>query len=43
MGENYMTGDEEDLFVKTAGKIYLLQGRYRIEVAEAVAGNLIIV
>jgi 116 kDa U5 small nuclear ribonucleoprotein component len=43
MGENYLAGDEEDLFVKNAGKIYLLQGRYRIEVPEAVAGNLVII
>ena len=43
MGENYLAGDEEDLFVKNAGKIYLLQGRYRLEVPEAVAGNLVII
>lgn len=33
MGENYISGDEEDLFIKNAPKLYLLQGRYRLEVA----------
>lgn len=29
LGENY-DGDDEDMFVKTANKIYIMQGRYRI-------------
>mgnify|MGYP000311248900 CR=1 FL=1 len=30
------------MFVKNVNKIYLLQGRYRIEVKEAFPGNLIL-
>jgi U5 small nuclear ribonucleoprotein component len=30
------------MFVKTISKIYLLQGRYRIEIQEAVAGNIVL-
>ena len=29
LGENY-DGDDEDMFVKTANKIYIMQGRYKI-------------
>ena len=30
MGENYVSGDDEDLFVRNVTKLYLLQGRYRV-------------
>jgi U5 small nuclear ribonucleoprotein component len=43
MGENYVSGDEEDLFVKNATKLYILQGRYRIEVESVPAGNLVLI
>ena len=43
MGENYVSGDEEDLFVRNATKIYLLQGRYRIEVNSLTAGNFVLI
>ena len=43
LGENYEVGDEEDMFVKEAHKIFLLQGRYRIEVESATAGSLILI
>lgn len=36
-------GDEEDMFVKEAHKLYLLQGRYRIEVESAPAGSLVLI
>ena len=42
MGENYIDGDEEDLFVRNVTKLYLLQGRYRIEVEAASAGTLVL-
>ena len=42
MGENYVSGDEEDLFVRNVTKLYLLQGRYRIEVGSVSAGNLVL-
>jgi 116 kDa U5 small nuclear ribonucleoprotein component len=42
MGENYISGDEEDLFVRNVKKLYLLQGRYRIEVLSAAAGTLVL-
>lgn len=32
LGESYEPNDQEDMFVKSVSKIYLLQGRYRIEV-----------
>lgn len=31
MGENYEPGDQEDIFIKEATKLYFLQGRYKIE------------
>ena len=31
MGENYEPGDQEDIYIKEATKLYLLQGRYKIE------------
>lgn len=43
MGENFMSGDEEDVFVREAMKLYVLQGRYRIEVSEASAGSLVLI
>lgn len=43
MGENYVCGDQEDLFVKNATKLYLLQGRYRIEVDSVPAGNFVLI
>lgn len=30
LGENYEPGDDEDVFVKSASRIFLLQGRYKI-------------
>jgi U5 small nuclear ribonucleoprotein component len=30
------------MFLKTVSKIHLLQGRYRIEVQEGVAGNIVL-
>jgi len=42
MGENYMPGDEEDLFVRNVTRLYILQGRYRIEVGSVSAGNLVL-
>ena len=42
MGENYMAGDEEDLFVRNATKLYIMQGRYRIEVNSVSAGNFVL-
>lgn len=30
LGENYEPGDDEDMFVKTANKLYIMQGRYKI-------------
>lgn len=30
LGEGYEPGDDEDMFVKTVNKIYILQGRYKI-------------
>lgn len=43
MGENYISGDEEDLFVRNATKLYILQGRYRIEVSSVSAGNFVLI
>ncbi len=42
MGENYLAGDEEDLFFRHATKLFLLQGRYKIEVQSVSAGNLVL-
>lgn len=43
MGENYEPGDQEDVFIKEATKIYLLQGRYKIECEEVTAGNYVLI
>jgi len=43
MGENYMSGDEEDLFVRNADKLFILQGRYKLEVTEVTAGNMVLI
>ena len=43
LGESYSVGDEEDVFIKEAQKLYLLQGRYRIEVDSATAGSLVLI
>ena len=42
MGQNYVSGDEEDLFYRHVIKLYLLQGRYRIEVPSVSAGCLVL-
>ena len=43
MGENYVAGDEEDLFIKNATRLYLLQGRFKIQVDSVSAGNLVLI
>jgi U5 small nuclear ribonucleoprotein component len=43
LGEGYEVGDEEDVFVKDVQKLFILQGRYRIEVDSVSAGNLVLI
>lgn len=43
LGEGFEPGDQEDVFVKEASKLYLLQGRYRIECNEVTAGNFVLI
>ncbi len=42
MSKIYLTGDEEDRFFRHANKLFLLQGRYQIEVQSVSAGNLVL-
>lgn len=42
LGEGYEPGDQEDMFLKTVTKINLLQGRYKLQIPEARAGNIVL-
>lgn len=41
--EGYSKEDTEDMSVVEVGKIWLLQGRYRIELSQAVAGTIVLI
>ncbi|KAL6759260.1 elongation factor EF-Tu-like protein [Haematococcus lacustris] len=43
LGESYTPEDEEDSAVATVSAVYVYQARYRIPVARATAGNLVLV
>lgn len=43
MGEGYTIDEQEDVFVKTAVKLYLLQGRERRHVKSVPAGNFVLI
>jgi len=43
LGEGYSLDDEEDSSLRTVTRIWMLQGRYRVEVNRVVAGNLALV
>lgn len=43
MGENYEAGQDEDVFVKPITKLYLLQGRFKMQVDSATAGNIVLI
>ena len=42
MGENYQVGEEEDTFTKEISKVCLLQGRFKLELEKATAGNIVL-
>ncbi|KAJ9531542.1 hypothetical protein QJQ45_014998 [Haematococcus lacustris] len=43
LGESYTPEDEEDSAIATVSAVYVYQARYRIPVARATAGNLVLV
>lgn len=43
MGENYSLQDEEDMQIRRAIDLYILEGRYRIPVDEVYAGNWVLI
>jgi len=43
LGEGYTLEEEEDMIVKTASKLWIMQGRYKIEVDMMTAGNWILI
>ena len=43
LGESYTPEDEEDSAVATVGTVWVYQARYRVPVARATAGNLVLI
>lgn len=43
LGESYTPEDEEDSAVADVGGVYVYQARYRVPVAKAMAGNLVLI
>lgn len=43
LGEAYTPEDEEDSAVATVGSVWVYQARYRVPVARATAGNLVLI
>lgn len=43
LGEGYTVEEEEDMIVKTIGKLWIMQGRYKIDVDMMTAGNWIMI
>jgi U5 small nuclear ribonucleoprotein component len=43
MGENYSLFDEEDMQVRTATDLYIMEARYKIPVNEVHAGNWVLI
>jgi U5 small nuclear ribonucleoprotein component len=43
LGEGYTVEEEEDMIVKTAARLWIMQSRYKIEVDMMTAGNWVMI